>query len=179
MTVEDLSSATAERSTGRMQHDLKATTHIRTPPRPTPPSFAREAADVVSARVDAIEDSNTETLVQEDVRMFLAAFERLEPSLRSLLTPQQRARVAAAVNVPPPAPEPKPEPVPPPAQPIQQVLSDPIVAVALVAGGVALLAALVNRTQDTPFRSTNENRPPTSAMMSHIDRLLRPFSRAR
>ena len=117
MTLEDLSSAAADRYADRMMHDVRATSHIRFPPRLSPPASARESLaeheeteEVVSARVETPDAPPAAAprpkSAQERFQEFYAAFEHVESSLHTHLTPEDRERMARALAPPRAAPDP-------------------------------------------------------------------------
>lgn len=176
MTIEELSHATADRYAAKMMHDVKSNSRIRAPPRPAPPQFAREALDdATSARV--VEDAHVEDLPKEpvvsarpatrddDVQAFFDAFQKVESSLHTYVTPEDRKRIRDSLSSPTGMGD--------------NPLQNPMVVTVLVC---SVLVAIVYqacqptgryRSSTTPVASAFEG---DSSMAWSISRILRPFA---
>lgn len=167
MTAEDLSSASAERHTDRVLHELQSTARLARPPRIEPPASARESlsdpvhddappspatppppAPVVSARMAV---ANAETKAHEMMRLF----DDVENDLAHYLTPSERRRVRSASC----------------ALPVERAIVSHPLASFLTS---ALLAALLGMFAGACMRPSAPAgyRLPSRATRSNVDRLV-------
>ena len=189
MTAEHLSHASADRYADRMMHDVKATSHVRFPPRPPPTVSARESLEVlrdgeeraaidedafaVSARVEETPSpvaAKPTKSIQERFQNFYADFETLEPMLSTYLSTDDKKRFVRAVRDPSP-------------------LHRPEMVTIIVSILVVIVTAMVCLNHPpSPYReesrsraapSTNSSPPISSTTNYNINRIIAPLSRDR
>jgi len=111
MTIEELSSATADRYEKRMIGDVQKTTNFVRPPRMEPPNFSRQNLERdVSARAtvpdeDSFitkEDGTTKAVTTpvNHLYEFTQAFKAIEPNLVNMISDDDRTRIIRSLYSP-------------------------------------------------------------------------------